>query len=46
LKRILYTVNTFYGLKLDMQKAMNELYREMDFRKAMDVLEKMIVMTI
>jgi len=25
---------------------MNELYREMDFRKAIDVLEKMIVMAI
>ena len=46
LKKIIYTVNTFYGLKLDMQKTMNELYREMDFRKAMDVLEKIIVMAI
>jgi hypothetical protein len=46
LKKIVYTVNTFYGLKLDIQKAVNELYREMDFRKAMDVLEKMIVMSI
>jgi len=46
LKKIIYTVNTFYGLKLDMQKTMNELYKEMDFRKAMDVLEKIIVMTI
>jgi hypothetical protein len=46
LKKILYTVDTFYGLKLDMQKTMNELYKEMDFRKAMDILEKMIVMAI
>ncbi len=46
LKKIIYTVNTFYGLKLDMQKTMNELYKEMDFRKAMDVLEKIIVMAI
>ena len=46
LKKIIYTVDTFYGLKLDMQKTMNELYKEMDFRKAMDVLEKMIVMAI
>ena len=46
LKKIIYTVNTFYGLKLDMQKTMTELYKEMDFRKAMDVLEKIIVMAI
>ncbi|MCI4455280.1 MAG: AAA family ATPase [Sulfolobus sp.] len=46
LKKIIYTVNTFYGLKLDLEKTMNELYKEMDFRKAMDILEKMIVMAI
>jgi len=46
LRKILYTVNTFYGLKLDMQKTLNELLKEMNFSKIMDVLEKMIVMSI
>ena len=46
LRKILYTVNTFYGLKLDIQRTMNELYKEMDYRKIIDILEKMIVMAI
>ena len=46
LRKIIYTVDTFYGLKLDRQRTLNELYKEMDFRKAMDVLEKMIAVSI
>jgi len=46
LRKIIYTVDTFYGLKLDRQRTLNELYKEMDFRKAMDALEKMIVVSI
>ncbi len=46
LRKIIYTVDTFYGLKLDRQRTLNEMYKEMDFRKAMDVLEKMIAVSI
>ena len=46
LRKIIYTVDTFYGLKLDRQRTLNELYKEMDFKKAIDVLEKMIAVSI